>query len=265
LNLLIWSGLLLLLTHHANAFEIVNFPSLDTKAELTGHFLRPEGIGPYPAVVFLHGCGGLGVSGGISPGYSSWAHALVKHGYAILMVDSAGSRGMGVTCGRGEKRRMMYRVRPLDAYGALAFLQSQNYIRADRIGLIGWSQGGGVVLLSIVQESIGRPDPAPEHDFKIALAFYPALCDDKLQSKPYTKLEPNSWSTNIPLLVLQGGADNWARPEPCIAFIDAVKKRGSPVSITVYPGAYHAFDAPSGRLKELPQYKTTTGVVPLVG
>ena len=52
----------------------------------------------------------------------------------------------------------MWRDRPKDAYAALQYLQAQPFVKADHVGLIGWSQGGGVVLLSINDKSIGRPE-----------------------------------------------------------------------------------------------------------
>jgi dienelactone hydrolase len=64
----------------------------------------------------------------------------------------------------------------------LAFLQSQPFVIPDKIALIGWSQGGGVVLETIPTRSLGRPNPSPTHDFVAAIVFYPGLCSDKLQA-----------------------------------------------------------------------------------
>lgn len=249
----------------AHAYDIVYFPSLDGKTRLIAYLAKPEGTGPFPAVVLMHGCGGMHFSGSVSPLYASWAKRLNDYGFATLTVDSAGPRNFGATCGNREKRTRMYRERPFDAYGALEYLQSQDFVIPDKIGLVGWSQGGGIVLLTVVSESIARPNPAPGHDFAVAAAFYPALCSDKLQSKPFTKVAHQSWSTKIPLLVLHGQADNWARPEPCEQFIEEARKRGNPVSIILYPGAYHGFDAPGTKTRTLPQYKTMSGVIPIVG
>lgn len=260
----IWLGLFLLISPAAASFERLNFESLDRETDLTAYLLRPDGTGPHPAVIMLHGCGGMGFSGTVKSIYSSWARLFTENGIAALVVDSAGSRGLGPTCGRVPERRKMYRLRPFDAYGALAYLQAQHDIIADRIGLVGWSQGGGIVLLTIVEPSIGRPVPRPVHDFAVAAAFYPALCNDRLQSRPFTKVAPNSWSTRIPLLVLQGEADNWTRPEPCTEFIEAAKERGNPVSIILYEEAYHAFDAPALKRTELVRYTTPAGIVPIV-
>lgn len=234
--------------------------------KLNAHLIIPEGAGgPYPAVVFLHGCGGLGRSGGVFTKYRAWAQHLSGQGFAVLMIDSAGSRGLKATCGKGNGREAMFRLRPGDAYAGLRFLQARADISPDRIGLIGWSQGGGVALLTIVRQSIGRPNPAPLHDFRAAVAFYPAACSVRLQSRPFTELPSGEWSSVAPLLVLHGGADNWALAAPCKTFVDTARKRGEPVEIVIYPGALHSFDAPNMARRELPGQRTASGEKPLLG
>jgi dienelactone hydrolase len=84
--------------------------------------------------------------------------------------------------------------RPKDAYAALQYLQAQPFVKADRVDLIGWSQGGGVVLLSINDKSIGRPEGLA-HEFRTAVSFYPGACSEAAQSKPYTAVEPGSWAS----------------------------------------------------------------------
>jgi dienelactone hydrolase len=158
----------------------------------------------------------------------------------------------------------MWRDRPKDAYGALGYLQGQPFVKADRIALMGWSQGGGVALLSINDKSIGRP-AALVQDFAVAVSFYPGVCADIYQSRPYTNVEPNSWTTKVPLLVLIGEADVWTPFKPCDAFIAAAKARGNPVELKSYPGAVHAFDAPNLPRTELPQYQMHDGSIPVIG
>ncbi|WP_216076044.1 hypothetical protein, partial [Acinetobacter baumannii] len=75
------------------------------------------------------------------------------------------------------------------------------------------------VLLAISVRSSGRPTPAPDHDFAGAIAFYPGACSDRLQSQPFVDSPPQSWTSTIPLLVLQGEADNWTPARPCQAFL----------------------------------------------
>ena len=147
----------------------MHFASLDGNTNLTAYLGRHPGDAPRPAVVLMHGCSGLlNPEGRIFPIYRAWMRALFAKGYDVLTVDSAASRGFGQTCTAGPDRITMWRDRPKDAYAALQYLQAQPLVRPDRIALMGWSQGGGVVLLSINDKSIGRP-PALKQDFKAAV------------------------------------------------------------------------------------------------
>ena len=247
------------------ALETVHFASLDGRTDLTAYLGRHPGDAPRPAVVLMHGCSGLlNDKGSIFALYRAWMRALFAKGYDVLTVDSAASRGFGQTCSPGPNRITMWRDRPSDAYAALAYLQAQPLVQPGRVALMGWSQGGGVVLLTINDKSIGRP-AALSQDFKTAVAFYPGACSDALQSKPWTAVEPQGWTTQVPLLVLFGTADTWTPLAPCEEFLSGAKARGNPVELKSYPSAVHAFDAPNLPRTELPAYRTGNGPVPVIG
>lgn len=268
----------------AAAQEPVHFPSLDGTTSLTAYLSRPAGNAqgsaqgnlqgnaqaipddtPRPALVLLHGCSGLvNRSGHISPLYRAWIRALLAKGYVVLAVDSTTSRGFGQTCSPSQERATMWRDRPKDAYAALQYLQAQPFVQGDHVGLMGWSQGGGVVLLSINDKSIGRP-AGLAHEFRAAVSLYPGACNETAQSKPYTQVEPGSWATQVPLLLLMGEADTWTPFKPCAAFLQAAKDRGSPVEIKSYPTAVHAFDSPDLERRELPAYRSGDGPIPVIG
>ena len=55
------------------------------------------------------------------------------------------------------------------------------------------------------------------------------------------------------------------RWRPCQEFLDGAIARGSRVDLVAYPGAYHGFDAPNNPQRELPDYRTRAGVVPIIG
>jgi dienelactone hydrolase len=247
------------------ALETVHFASLDGKTNLTAYLGRHPGDAPRPAVVLMHGCSGLlNPQGRIFPIFRAWMRALFAKGYDVLTVDSAASRGFGQTCTAGPSRITMWHDRPSDAYAALQYLQAQPFVQGGRIALMGWSQGGGVVLLSINDKSISRP-PALKQDFKAAVSFYPGACSETYQSKPWTAVEPKSWTTQVPLLVLFGEADTWTPLVPCEEFLGGAKARGNPVELKIYPSAVHAFDAPNLPRTELPAYRTGNGPVPVIG
>jgi dienelactone hydrolase len=238
---------------------LVQFPSLDEAATvLDGHLVRPDGDGRHPALVLLHGCGGLLTrTGTIESRQSDWAHRLAALGYGVLMVDSFGPRHQGEMCSPGGYRSAVYLARPKDAYGALRYLQEQPFVQGDRIGLLGWSEGGGALLLAIRAASLGRPPGLASPDFRAAVAFYPASCRESAHTEP--------WTSAIPLLVLIGAADNWTPAAPCEQLLTGARSRGSPVEWQIYPGAYHDFDWPNLRRRELEAYRTRSGVVPITG
>jgi len=96
------------------------------------------------------------------------------------------------------------------------------------------------------------------------MSFYPGACSDRLQSKPFTEVEPQSWTAPVPLLVLMGEADTWTPFPPCEAFLSAAKARGNPVEVKSYPQAVHAFDAPNLVRRELPEYRSGDAPVPVI-
>jgi dienelactone hydrolase len=248
----------------AAAQQLAHFPSLDDNGPgqpatmLDGYLFRSPGDGKHPAVVFLHSCGGLiGRSGDIQPRERDWAAELNRRGYVVLMVDSFGPRRQGSMCAHLDFNAAVYQKRPHDAYGALLFLQGQPFIQPDRIGVVGWSQGGGVVLFSIRAQSLGRPMQLPHGDFRAAVAFYPGSCAERKQKLP--------WTSAIPLLVLVGAGDVWTPAAPCEQLVEGAVARGSAVEMRIYPGAYHDFDWPDMRVHESPQFRTAAGVVPIQG
>lgn len=122
---------LLLWSMTASAQQLVHFPSFEDNdpgrpsTVLDGYLSRPAGVGQHPAVIFLHGCGGLFMGSMIEPGESDWAGELTRRGYAVLMVDSFVPRDRKQMCAPRTFDRELYRNRARDAYGALLFLQTQ--------------------------------------------------------------------------------------------------------------------------------------------
>jgi len=263
--LLIAVGILLLWSVAVAAQELVHFPSFEdngaglSSTMLNGYLWRGAGEGQHPAVIFLHGCGGLflGSSGAIEPGESDWARELTRRGYAVLMVDSFAPRGRGAMCSPQAFDIELYRSkRPRDAYGALLFLQAQPFVRPDRIAVMGWSQGGGDLLFAIGTQSVSRPAQLARGDFRAAVAFYPTSCDARQQSA--------GWTTEVPLLVLVGAEDVGIPAVPCKALLDDAAGRGAKVEMQIYPDAYHHFDWPNLPRRELP-FRTAAGLVRIEG
>ncbi|HXF35248.1 MAG TPA: hypothetical protein VN603_11815, partial [Candidatus Acidoferrales bacterium] len=98
-----------------SAKERVTFPTLDTgsKVALSATFTRPAGSGKFPAMVLMHTCGGL------ARYIDDWAAWFVGQGYAALVIDSFGPRGVRNVCAGGTPT---LRMRAFDALGGLVYL-----------------------------------------------------------------------------------------------------------------------------------------------
>src|SRR5262245_28045235 len=152
---------------------------------LKGYVYVPDGQGPFPVVVAMHGCEGLrNPSGVIASRYRDWAERLGKAGFAVVYPDSYGSRDLGPQCRNRAALRRTNRERVADATTALAWLQRQAFAKPDRVSLLGWSSGA-ISVLWTVRPQAAVHDERP--DFRSALALYPGC----------NRLETSAWSTRI--------------------------------------------------------------------
>src|SRR5436190_10106564 len=100
----------------------------DLGGGLHGVVFRPEGTGPFPAVVALHGCGGLiNRTGNIAPRFADWGNRLAGAGIGVLFPDSFTSRGITSQCAVRERKVRSSRERVADAQVSRRWLQSQSW------------------------------------------------------------------------------------------------------------------------------------------
>lgn len=183
--------------------------------ELTAYLYRPEGAGPHPAIVDLHGCNG------IWPVRSAlWYEHYLNWGFAILQVDSFGPRGQSNICGSLFAIPTWQRAR--DAHAAKRWLMAQPWIAEQEIYLTGFSHGATTTLLALGDDVNG------EQPFAGAVAVAP-WCLDQLGN------------SHTDLLILIGGQDQWTPAQRCRVMISVRPER---VELVVYENAYHSFDAP---------------------
>ena len=197
---------------------------------LHAQLFKPDGSGPFPTVIALHGCDGLhGQSDQIQPRYLDWAEQLLKGGYAVLLPDSFGSRELGPQCRVKERRILARRERVADIMASRQWLLQQPWVSHDRISLIGWAHGASALLWAVrPQLASGKVEP----DFRSAVAFYPNC---RISSGL-------GWSARVPTLVLIGASDDVSSPQACRQMVDGARGRSALARIVVYPGAYHDFD-----------------------
>jgi dienelactone hydrolase len=189
--------------------------------------MRPAGAGPFPAVVMLHDCSGLGPRSSGSP--KRWGKILVDEGYVVVIPDSFSPRGhaAGVCTDHSPSRsEVRPAVRAKDAYEALAYARSLPYVDRDRVGMMGGSHGGATTLATL---AVPRPAGSPR--FVAAIALYPSC------------IPAGTFRPTAPLLILAGEKDDWTPAERCRQLAERAQAAGQPVSIKIYPGAHHAFDS----------------------
>jgi dienelactone hydrolase len=211
-------------------------------------FSKPAGDGPFPAVVILHDCSGLGPRSSGAPW--RWASELAHRGYVTVWPDSFTPRGRahGV-CTDATPPRVAPETRADDAYAALAYLRSLPFVDARRVAVMGGSHGGSSTLATIVDrpENAGRAGAG----FAAAIALYPS-CNRSYGDWRVTRQNNNgsrsfaytgAYKPLAPLLILIGELDDWTPAEPCRKLAEAATSAGFPVEIKIYPGAHHSFDS----------------------
>jgi dienelactone hydrolase len=206
----------------------VDIPS--ASGTLHAQLYKPDGDGPFPVVIALHGCGGLSThSEPVQPRYREWAEQLLKAGNAVLLPDSYGSREVGPQCRVKEGRVLARRERLADIMVARKWLVEQPWVERSRISLLGWANGASALLWAVRPQLSSRN---AEPDFRSAVAFYP---DCRISSGL-------GWSARVPTLLLIGAKDDVSSPPACRQMVDGARGRSALTRIVVYPSAYHDFD-----------------------
>ncbi len=204
----------------------VRFPNLKNAdvPEMRGTLYLPEGRGPHPAVILVHGCGGL------RPNAGMWAGFLEANGYAVLVLDGFGPRGVAEICTNFNRVPPPQRVR--DSYAALRYLATRPDIAADRVALMGFSNGAVVVLDAASRFWSGQMTDTALR-FRAGVALYPE-CRNRLSD--YAS----------PVMIQIGDRDDWTLASSCTELQQRLQPESQPVALRVYPGALHAFDDLTG-------------------
>lgn len=219
----------------------VQFPGADTT--LTGEVFLPADRDNkhqlHPAIVLMHGCGGMYTKRRQLIGrYREWALRFAEWGFVVLLVDSFGPRGLGPLCELKDRPIHPWKQRTLDAYAALEYLASRADVDRKNVFVMGWSNGGSTVMGVVRSDSPGRRVDGPW--FKAAIAYYPS-CRRPLRDKHYQPA--------VPLLIQHGEADDWTPAAPCVELAAKMQLRSFPIETILYPEAHHGFDSPDGKLR----------------
>jgi dienelactone hydrolase len=194
-------------------------------AMIAGELRIPKpGTDRLPAVVLVHGSGGVGFNSGM------WVDDLNKAGFATFVTDSF--TGRGITNTFTDQSQLSSYTMMNDAFAALAVLAKHPRIDPDKIAVMGFSKGA----IPSVYASMNRFQNAYASEgatFAAYIGFYTpcniALIDDeKVSAKP--------------IRLYHGIADDWVPVGPCRDYVARLKKAGANIDLVEYPGAAHAFD-----------------------
>jgi dienelactone hydrolase len=195
--------------------------------------LRLPKLGPekLPAVVLLHGSGGVGGSGGM---IDEWSRELGEIGVATFALDSFSGRSIIETV--TDQTRLGRLNTIIDAYRAFEGLSNHGQIDPVRVAVMGFSRGGQSALYSSVMRFRKMHGPAGELNFAAHIAMYPACNttfrgDDDVVAKP--------------IRLLHGTADDYVPIAHCRIYVERLSKAGKDIRLIEYPDAHHVFDAPA--------------------
>ncbi len=244
--------------------QVIRFKSFDGQ-EIPAIYYKPLNASKerkVPALVWVHG----GPGGQSRVGYFSLIQFLVNHGYAILAVNNRGSSGYGKTffkmddLNHGDKDLK-------DCIWGKKWLQDQEYIDADEIGIIGGSYGGYMTMAAMtfapdefkvgvnifgVTNWLRTLKSIPPHWESFREALYKEIGD------PYTKdsirlydISPLFHAKNIknPVMVLQGANDPRVLQAESDEIVAAIKKNGVPVKYVLFLDEGHGFRKKENEIK----------------
>jgi dienelactone hydrolase len=217
---------------HPVATQTVTAPEFlmgkqDGKREtIAGELRIPRpGNARLPAVILMHGASGLGSQ------LDDWSHHLNSLGVATLVLDSFTGRGLTNSESPGA---VSVTARIVDAYRALDVLAKHPRIDPDRIAIMGFSHGGWAALYSSMKRFARMYGASDGRTFAAHIVFYPGCIQTYLEGDDVV---------DRPIRIFHGSADDQLPAEACRDYVARLRKAGKDVSMTEYPGAYHAFDA----------------------
>jgi dipeptidyl aminopeptidase/acylaminoacyl peptidase len=206
-----------------------------------------------PAIVFVHG----GPGGQTGRGYDPLTQYLANHGYVVLGINNRGSSGYGKTFFAADDKK--HGREPLwDCVDARKFLSTLPYVDSTRIGIVGGSYGGYMVLAALslqpdafdvgvdlfgISNWLRTIESMPAWWEAARLALYAEIGDPKGDRQMLLDISPLLHADRIkkPLLVLQGANDPRVIKAESDDIVAAVKKNGVPVEYVVFPDEGHGF------------------------
>lgn len=242
--------------------EVVRIPGLDG-LPIPSLLYRPLDASAKkraPALLWMHG----GPGGQSRVGYNPTLQHLVNHGVAVLAVNNRGSSGYGKTFFHLDDRK--HGEADLDdCVAAKNWLAAQDWCDGDRVGIMGGSYGGYLVLAALTY----RPEvfalgidvygvanwtrtlqSIPPWWASMRAMLFSEMGDPTTDAERHARQSPVFHADKIrrPLLVMQGANDPRVLQVESDEIVAAVRKNGVPVEYVVFPDEGHGFQKKSNRI-----------------
>jgi dienelactone hydrolase len=209
------------------------------EALVAGELRLPVGsAGKIPAVVLVHG------SGGIGPNVDHWAADLNAIGVAAFILDSFSARGITSTV--TDQSQLAHVAMMVDAFRALDVLANHARIDPERIAIMGFSKGAVAAVYSS-SERFRRAYAPKDRMFAAHIGLYTPC---------YVSYRDEDKVTGKPIRLYHGLADDWVPVDPCRGYVGRLKGAGVDVALTEYPNAFHSYDTFRTAATKVPQAKT---------
>jgi dipeptidyl-peptidase 4 len=200
----------------------------------------------YPVLFFVYGGPGDQRVQNVYPRQQTqWLHYISQLGYIIVCVDNRGTAGKGTDFKKSTYMRLGQQETE-DQMAAARHIGQWSYVDSSRIGIFGWSYGGYMSLMTIVQEN---------SPFKAAISvapvtqwrYYDAVYSERYMRTPvanhggYEKSSPMYYVNNLKgdLLLIHGMADDNVHFQHSLEMIKSLNEAGKQYRFLAYPNKDH--------------------------
>ena len=197
---------------------------------IVGHLFLPPGNDKVPAVVLVHGSGGI-----YNAELDYWPKQFNAAGIAVFTLDMFGPRGVQSTA--EDQSQVPFAADVADAFAALRLLATHPRIDRQRIAIMGFSRGGTATLRASVERIIAAQKLPDGLRYAAFIPTYAGGCAGIFR----LVVKPGVFS-KAPMLFIHGDADDYTPIGPCQDYADKIGKAGTPVEFVVIEGAHHKFD-----------------------
>jgi len=213
------------------------------------------------AIVKVHG----GPGGQARMPYSASTQFLVNHGYCVIDVNNRGSGGYGKTFYLADDQK--HGREPLwDCVEAKKYLASLGYVDEKKIGILGGSYGGYMVLAALtfkpeefqagvdlfgISNWVRTLQSIPPYWESQRKSLYAEIGDPEKQLSMLRGISPLFHADKItkPLMVLQGANDPRVIKPESDEIVAAIKKRGGVVEYVLFDNEGHGFTKKANEIR----------------